>query len=75
MKYGTTTFYIAPGSLSIVNRKNQEVRHYPYSDDAAVVNKGRSPTIISCTIVTTSESKRETIGKHFGPCLERGSSI
>jgi hypothetical protein len=57
MKYGNVNLKYQLGSLSINIRKAQEVRHYPGTDNADVIDIGRPPTRISCTLIAESETE------------------
>lgn len=57
MKYGNVELKYKIDSLSIVVSKSQDIRHYPGTDDADLIEKGRTPTKISCTLIAESKEK------------------
>jgi hypothetical protein len=58
IQYGETEFNVKAGTLSITQSKVQTVRHYPGTDLADVVNLGRPPTRITCTLQALTSSDR-----------------
>lgn len=54
MKYGNVNLKVIFGSLSFVVGKEQEIRHYPFTDKSDTNNRGRTATRISCTLKATS---------------------
>jgi hypothetical protein len=61
MIYGTTTFYVEKGSVTITKSQTKKVMHYIATDSSTVYSLGRSATIITCVIITRSDAERIAI--------------
>ena len=63
MRYGSTyatatEFDILKGSFHPQKKNAQIIRHYPGTDISEHADLGREATVITCTIVTKSDSER-----------------
>ena len=58
MKYGNVELETLQGSTSIVNRKKQEIRHYPGTNQSDVISQGKPPTKISTTLIARNTSEK-----------------
>lgn len=56
IEYGNTKLKVK--DLSITKKKEQEIRHYPNTDNNDVISKGRPATEITCKLKATSESEK-----------------
>ena len=61
MIYKNTNFKVLIDTLTETIQKRQEVRHYPYSNESVVIDKGKEATIITATIKAESISEKNTI--------------
>ena len=61
MKYGATDLSVIRGSLVFVKEKSQEIRHYPGTNNADVVDLGKKPTLINCVVKAKTDNERIAI--------------
>mgnify|MGYP000591947775 CR=1 FL=1 len=61
MIYGSTNIKILFGTLSITHKKKQTVRHIPFTNKNAVIEKGKPATIINCKLKAETISELATL--------------